>query len=128
MTGQATELASLAKRCEEICPGITEKVPALKNPELSFEKYDLITLLTELSSTDRETVREVLDYLGEIASTSLHESGCGEFTLPGLVKLSRVQRNGVSRAPKESSVPSSLPKSKIRATVLKSLRRRAEAD
>lgn len=128
MTGQATELASLARRCEEICPGITAKVPALKNPELSFEKYDLITLLTELSSADRETIREVLDYIGEIASTSLHESGCGEFTLPGLVKLSRVERSTGARLPKESGVAHSLQKIKIRATVLKSLRRRAEAD
>ncbi|QGA40526.1 DNA-binding protein [Burkholderia glumae] len=65
------------------------KVPAAPTPiKESFTKASLATHIAERSEVELKTVKAVLATLENVILGSIHKKGAGEFTLPGLLKIS----------------------------------------
>ena len=61
-----------------------KKAPAIK------EKYTKTQMLSEIADNtglSRKQVSEVMDELGDLVERHIKKRGCGEFTLPGLLKI-----------------------------------------
>ncbi|AJW96038.1 MULTISPECIES: HU family DNA-binding protein [Burkholderia] len=65
------------------------KVPAAPTPiKDSFTKASLATHIAERAEVELKTVKTVLATLENVILGSIHKKGAGEFTLPGLLKIS----------------------------------------
>lgn len=65
------------------------KVPAAPTPiKDSFTKASLATHIAERAEVELKTVKAVLATLENVILGSIHKKGAGEFTLPGLLKIS----------------------------------------
>lgn len=65
------------------------KVPAAPTPiKESFTKASLATHIAERAEVELKTVKAVLATLENVILGSIHKKGAGEFTLPGLLKIS----------------------------------------
>ncbi|MEX3606554.1 MAG: HU family DNA-binding protein [Burkholderia sp.] len=65
------------------------KVPATPTPiKDSFTKASLATHIAERAEVELKTVKAVLATLENVILGSIHKKGAGEFTLPGLLKIS----------------------------------------
>ncbi|KEI72429.1 HU family DNA-binding protein [Endozoicomonas elysicola] len=63
---------------------------AAKKASAIKEKYSKTQMLSEISENtglSRKQVGAVMDELGELVERHIKKRGCGEFTLPGLLKI-----------------------------------------
>ena len=86
--------ASTAKTvapAKKAAPTKTASAPAALKPiKTAFNKTSLQAHLAELSGAEPKTVKAVLAALEATMVASLNKKGLGEFTLPGLVKITAV--------------------------------------
>lgn len=64
---------------------------ALKPLKETFTKVSLVSHLAEQAELDAKSVKAVLLHLENTILASLHKKGAGEFTLPGLLKVTSVK-------------------------------------
>ncbi|KAF1011394.1 MAG: HU family DNA-binding protein [Burkholderia sp.] len=65
------------------------KIPSAPTPiKESFTKASLATHIAERAEIELKTVKAVLSTLENVILGSIHKKGTGEFTLPGLLKIS----------------------------------------
>lgn len=66
--------------------------PALLKPiKTAFNKTGLLAHVAELAAVELKAVKAVLGALEATILASIHKKGLGEFTLPGLLKISAQQ-------------------------------------
>ena len=65
--------------------------PAIKPLKDTFPKPALVSHLAEQAEVDAKSVKAVLLHLENTILGSLHKKGAGEFTLPGLFKVTSVK-------------------------------------
>ncbi|PJE77988.1 hypothetical protein CI610_03081 [invertebrate metagenome] len=61
-----------------------KKAPAIKD---RYSKSQLLTDIAESTGLTRRQVGEVMDQLGVLIERHIKKRGCGEFVLPGLLKI-----------------------------------------
>ena len=66
-----------------------KKAPALKD---KMTKAQMLTAIAEKTGLTKVQVGAVLDELESLMDRSIRKRGVGEFTLPGLLKISTVKR------------------------------------
>ncbi len=65
--------------------------PAVKPLKDTFTKASLVSHLAERAELDAKSVKAVLLHLENTILGALHKKGAGEFTLPGLFKVTSVK-------------------------------------
>ena len=65
--------------------------PVAKPLKDTFNKSSLLAHLIAQTELDKKTVQTVLSHLENTIVSSIHKKGAGEFTLPGLFKVSAIQ-------------------------------------
>ncbi|SDC54306.1 DNA-binding protein [Cupriavidus sp. YR651] len=65
--------------------------PVAKPLKDTFNKSSLLAHLVTQTELDKKTVQTVLSHLENTIVSSIHKKGAGEFTLPGLFKVSAIQ-------------------------------------
>ncbi|AJW46891.1 MULTISPECIES: HU family DNA-binding protein [Ralstonia] len=65
--------------------------PAVKPLKNTFTKASLVSHLAEQAAVDAKSVKAVLQHLEHTILGALHKKGAGEFTLPGLFKVTSVK-------------------------------------
>lgn len=65
--------------------------PVAKPLKDTFNRTSLLAHLVEQTQLDKKTVQTVLAHLENTIVGAVHKKGAGEFTLPGLFKVSAVQ-------------------------------------
>ena len=66
-----------------------KKAPALKE---KMTKAQMLTAISEKTGLTKVQVGSVMDELESLVDRSIRKRGVGEFTLPGLLKISTVKR------------------------------------
>ena len=61
-----------------------KKAAAIKD---KYSKTQILSEISENTGLSRKEVGTVLDELGELVERHIKKRGCGEFTLPGLLKI-----------------------------------------
>ncbi|USE34494.1 HU family DNA-binding protein [Endozoicomonas sp. SCSIO W0465] len=61
-----------------------KKAPAIKE---KYSKTQMLAEIAENTGLSRKQVSAVMDELGELVERHIKKRGCGEFTLPGLLKI-----------------------------------------
>jgi nucleoid DNA-binding protein len=97
-----------------------KKAPAKKKPSTITEKMtksQIIQSLSDSTELSRKQVTSVLDGLEDLIAASIKKKGVKEFTLPGLMKISTIEkpavkaRKGINPFTKEEVVFKAKPKS-----------------
>lgn len=83
VTAPAKKAAPAVKK-----PAAVPEVKALKE---TFNKSSLLAHLITQTELDKKTVQTVLAHLENTIVSAIHKKGAGEFTLPGLFKVSAIQ-------------------------------------
>ncbi|MDN3368249.1 MULTISPECIES: HU family DNA-binding protein [Ralstonia solanacearum species complex] len=65
--------------------------PAVKPLKTTFTKASLVSHLVEQTELEAKAVKAVLAHLENTILGALHKRGAGEFTLPGLFKVTSVK-------------------------------------
>ena len=65
--------------------------PVAKPLKETFNKSSLLAHLVTQTELDKKTVQTVLSHLENTIVGAVHKKGAGEFTLPGLFKVSAIQ-------------------------------------
>ncbi|MCR5867881.1 MAG: HU family DNA-binding protein [Aquincola tertiaricarbonis] len=129
--------APVAKKAA--APAAAKKAPAAKKAapaggamkpiKAAFNKTSLLAHLAETSSVDPKAVKAVLAALEATMLASLNKKAVGEFTLPGLLKISAVavpakkKRTGIDPFTKQERVFAAKPASvKLKVRSLKKLK------
>jgi nucleoid DNA-binding protein len=73
-------------------PAAATTAKSLKAVQERFSKVDLLNHLTEATSLSRKDVTAVLDELSNVIEAHIKKRACGEFTLPGLMKIVAVKK------------------------------------
>lgn len=90
-TAKTAAPAKKATPAKKAAPARTAGAPApLKPIKTAFNKSSLQAHLAELSGAEPKTVKAVLAALEATMVASLAKKGLGEFTLPGLLKVTAV--------------------------------------
>jgi nucleoid DNA-binding protein len=114
-----------------------KKAPApAKNVKAITERYSKTQMLTQIAENtqlSRKQVQSVLDELTDIIDGHVKKRGCGEFVLPGLLKIATVKkpakkaRKGINPFTGEETVFKAKPASiAIKIRPLKKLKEMAE--
>lgn len=106
------------------------KTAASKKPAAKpATKTDIVNRLAEKTQLSKKQVSDVLDQLGEVIKQELSKKGPGIFTLPGVLKLKRVEKKATKerkgRNPatgEEITIPAKPKSTDVRARVLKNLK------
>ncbi|WP_067514568.1 HU family DNA-binding protein [Endozoicomonas ascidiicola] len=61
-----------------------KKAPAIKD---KYTKTQMLSEISENTGLSRRQVNDVMDELGDLVERHIKKRGCGEFTLPGLLKI-----------------------------------------
>ncbi|MET3654836.1 HU family DNA-binding protein [Dyella japonica] len=102
----------------------TKTAPPARPIKEALSKSALVAHLAEHAEVTAKDVRAVLNTLAQAAQASVHKKGVGQFTVPGLLKITAVQvpakprRKGVNPFTKEAQWFAAKPatvKLKIRA-------------
>lgn len=72
-------------------PKAAAKAPVAKPLKETFNKSSLLAHLIAQTELDKKTVQTVLAHLENTIVSAVHKKGAGEFTLPGLFKVSAIQ-------------------------------------
>ena len=91
-----TAAKTAAKKASPAKKAAPAKKPAATTPTLkplkdTFTKASLVSHLAEQAAVDAKAVKAVLLHLENTIVASLHKKGAGEFTLPGLFKVTSVK-------------------------------------
>ena len=95
-TKTKTAAKTAAKKASPAKKAAPAKKPAATTPTLkplkdTFTKASLVSHLAEQAAVDAKAVMAVLLHLENTIVASLHKKGAGEFTLPGLFKVTSVK-------------------------------------
>ena len=95
-TKTKTAAKTAAKKASPAKKAAPAKKPAATTPTLkplkdTFTKASLVSHLAEQAAVDAKAVKAVLLHLENTIVASLHKKGAGEFTLPGLFKVTSVK-------------------------------------
>lgn len=95
-TKTAAKKAAPAKEAAAAKPAAPAKkataaAPVAKPIKDTFNKSTLLAHLVEQTQLDKKAVQTVLAHLENTMVNALHKKGAGEFTLPGLFKVSAIQ-------------------------------------
>ena len=95
-TKTKTAAKTAAKKAAPAKKAPSAKKPAATTPTLkplkdTFTKASLVSHLAEQAAVDAKAVKAVLLHLENTIVASLHKKGAGEFTLPGLFKVTSVK-------------------------------------
>lgn len=95
-TKTKTAAKTAAKKASPAKKAALAKKPAATTPTLkplkdTFTKASLVSHLAEQAAVDAKAVKAVLLHLENTIVASLHKKGAGEFTLPGLFKVTSVK-------------------------------------
>ncbi len=71
---------------------VVHKIPKLTVPKTAFKQSEFITVLAEQSALSKNEVKSVLESLKAIAKVHLAKNGPGQFTLPGVLKITSVTK------------------------------------
>lgn len=66
-----------------------KKLGAVKE---KYSKSQILNHLAEKSELSRKQVSSILDELGELIEAHVSKRGCGEFVMPGLLKIATVKK------------------------------------
>lgn len=66
-----------------------KKLSAVKE---KYSKSQILNHLAEKSELSRKQVSSVLDELGDLIEAHISKRGCGEFVMPGLLKIATVKK------------------------------------
>ena len=69
-------------------PAATKAAPKLQPVKEALTKTALVNLIAETNGVTRDVARGVLSTIETAMTGSIHPRGVGEFTLPGLLKIS----------------------------------------
>lgn len=113
-----------------------KKAPAAKKPTAvkeRFSKTDLLNHLAETTELSRKQVSTVLDELNNVIGAHVAKRGCGEFVLPGMMKIATVKkparkaRKGINPFTGEETTFAAKPASiQVKIRPLKKLKEMAE--
>ncbi|WP_342781868.1 HU family DNA-binding protein [Verticiella sediminum] len=102
---------------------------ALKPIKSGFTKVSLIKHLAEQASADVKIVKSIVAALEDTILGAIHKRGAGEFTLPGLLKISTqkvpARKKGVRKDPftgLEREFPAKPASVRVKARALKKLK------
>jgi len=76
-------------------PGIALTITPLSKiqpAETPRTKSEVLTLLAETTGLSRRDARSVFESLTDMCSKDLGKKGCGMFTIPGLMKIRRINK------------------------------------
>lgn len=79
------------KPAAKAAPKAAAAAPVAKPLKETFNKSSLLAHLVAQTQLDAKTVKTVLAHLESTIVSALHKKGAGEFTLPGLLKVSAIQ-------------------------------------
>ncbi|UIF89466.1 HU family DNA-binding protein [Cupriavidus sp. UYPR2.512] len=79
------------KTAAKAAPKAAAAAPVAKPLKDTFNKSSLLAHLVAQTQLDAKTVKTVLAHLENTIVSTLHKKGAGEFTLPGLLKVSAIQ-------------------------------------
>src|SRR5215831_2633644 len=80
-----------AKPAAKAAPKAAAAAPVAKPLKETFNKSSLLAHLVAQTQLEPKTVKTVLTHLENTIVSELHKKDAGEFTLPGLLKLSAIQ-------------------------------------
>lgn len=109
--------------------------PAKKIKAISerYSKTQILNQISESTELSRKQVQSVLDELGDILEGHIKKRGCGEFVLPGLLKVvtvkkpARKARKGINPFTGEETMFAAKPASiQVKIRPLKKLKEMAE--
>lgn len=107
----------------------TARKTAAKPITEPMTKSALVAEIANRADVEPRTVRAVLEALESTAQSSLHKKGAGVFTLPGMLKITKVQvpakprRKGINPFTKEEQWFAAKPASvKLKVRPLKKLK------
>ncbi|WP_066733068.1 HU family DNA-binding protein [Cupriavidus sp. D384] len=83
--------APVAKKAAPAAKKAAAAAPVAKPLKDTFNKSSLLAHLVAQTELDKKTVQTVLSHLENTIVSSIHKKGAGEFTLPGLFKVSAIQ-------------------------------------
>ncbi|MHA7685389.1 HU family DNA-binding protein [Cupriavidus sp. PET2-C1] len=72
-------------------PATKAAAPVAKPLKETFTKASLLAHLVAQTELDAKTVKTVLAHLENTVLSAVHKKGAGEFTLPGLFKITALQ-------------------------------------
>lgn len=83
-----------AKKSATKTTGAKAKAPAKKLPAIQdkYTKTAILNTIAENTGLTKKDVSAVLDELTDLIERHIKKRGCGEFTLPGLLKIKTVKR------------------------------------
>lgn len=87
----AKKAAPVAKKAAPAAKKAAAAAPVAKPLKDTFNKSSLLAHLVAQTELDKKTVQTVLSHLENTIVSSIHKKGAGEFTLPGLFKVSAIQ-------------------------------------
>lgn len=79
------------KTVGKVTPKAAAAAPVAKPLKDTFNKSSLLAHLVTQTQLDAKTVKTVLAHLENTIVSAVHKKGAGEFTLPGLLKVSAIQ-------------------------------------
>lgn len=74
---------------------VAAKKPAVKRQPAISERYNqsqLVTALSESTDLSKVQIKSVLEELGTLIERHIKTRGCGEFVLPGMMKITTVKK------------------------------------
>jgi len=93
IAGTKTTLKKAAAPAKKAAPPAKKVVaaPVAKPLKETFNKSSLLAHLVAQTELDKKTVQTVLVQLENTIASAIHKKGAGEFTFPGLFKVSAIQ-------------------------------------
>ena len=96
MATKAQPVAKTAKKAapaKKVAPAkkAAAAAPVAKPLKDTFNRSSLLAHLIAQTELDKKTVQTVLAHLENTIVSAIHKKGAGEFTLPGLFKVSAIQ-------------------------------------
>lgn len=85
--GKAAPKQAATKKAAPKKPAVKREAPAIRPVKETLTKAALINLLAEQNELPRKTAAAVYASLEDLILGSVHPRGVGEFTLPGMFKV-----------------------------------------
>ncbi len=85
---KTSKVATAKKAVKSTAPANKAAVESLKPVKAKFNKTSLVAHLATQSGVEPKAAKAVLAALEATVLASVHKKGVGEFTLPGLMKIS----------------------------------------
>lgn len=85
--GKAAPKQAATKKAAPKKPAVKREAPAIRPVKETLTKAALINLLAEQNELPRKTAASVYASLEDLILGSVHPRGVGEFTLPGMFKV-----------------------------------------